>query len=283
MLQNKLKHKVVFCSSEDPGFSSKELNNASADSKGWLSSRFPEYPQEIGFELVSGNSFERNLHLTQVQILSHQSKIATKIEIFIGTGNDYQNATFKRLGFLSLDGNERSSYQARELKTVYVDQSGNYLKFRVQKNYVNDQNPFNQVGIMAVNFFGDESSSSSSAPAPFLSNNSYNNSRDNVSNSVLGIDVKLDSSTLAKLKILSDAKAKAIENEDYITAKAIKLAESEIKELTTTLAKLDGEKKEAVAAEDYDLATQLKEQGDVLRKSIAQKVNNCMLCICSVV
>ena len=135
MSQNKLKHRVIFCSSEDAGYSAKELNNSSADSKGWLSARFPEFPQEIGFELLGGNPQERNLQLTQVQILSHQSKIATKIEIFVGVGNDYQSASYKRLGFLSLDSNQRSSYQARELKTVYVDQLGNYLKFRIQKNF----------------------------------------------------------------------------------------------------------------------------------------------------
>ena len=89
MSQNKLKHRVIFCSSEDAGYSAKELNNSSADSKGWLSARFPEFPQEIGFELLGGNPQERNLQLTQVQILSHQSKIATKIEIFVGVGNDY--------------------------------------------------------------------------------------------------------------------------------------------------------------------------------------------------
>ena len=213
MSQNKLKHRVVFCSSEDAGFSAKELNNSSAGSKGWLSSRFPEYPQEIGFEIISSNpaSNDRNFHLTQVQILSHQSKIATKIEIFVGIGADYQTSSYKRLGFLSLDSNERSSYQARELKTVYVDQLGNFLKLRIQKNYLNDQNPFNQVGLMAVNFFGDELVGNSSA-------NTIGNSTSNTNN-VFGDNVKLDSSTLAKLKLLTDAKSKAIQTEDYHTGK----------------------------------------------------------------
>jgi centrosomal protein CEP104 len=269
MSQNKLKHRVVFYSSEDTGYLANELNNSSASSKGWLSSRFPEFPQEIGFELLSSNSHERNLHLTQVQILSHQSKIATKIEIFVGVGSDYQSSSYKRLGFLSLDSNERSSYQARELKTVYVDQIGNFLKLRIQKNYLNDQNPFNQVGLMAVTFFGDEVSgggqpSSSLSGITHPSNSSTNN--------VFGIEVKLDSSTLAKLKLLADAKTKAVQNEDFNTAKSIKSIESELKELANKLASLDLSKKEAVMAEDYDLASELKSQGDEYRKIISTKV-----------
>lgn len=264
MSQNKLKHRVVFCSSEDAGYSAKELNNSSADSKGWLSGRFPEFPQEIGFELFGINSQERNLQLTQVQILSHQSKIATKIEIFVGVGTDYQSASYKRLGFLSLDNNQRSSYQARELKTVYVDQLGNYLKFRIQKNYTNDQNPFNQVGLMAVNFFGEVSSGGNPLAGPGSSIPKSNN--------VFGIEVKLDSSTMAKLKLIADAKSKAIESEDYVTAKAIKSIELDMKDLTTKLAEIDLSKKNAVVSEDYDLARELKEQGDLLRSDISGKI-----------
>jgi hypothetical protein len=40
--------------------------------------------QELGIVLDSP------ARLTQVQILSHQSKIATKIELFVGRGNDYE-------------------------------------------------------------------------------------------------------------------------------------------------------------------------------------------------
>ena len=83
------------------------------------SAKFSEYPQEIGLALDGGEA-----RFTQVQILSHQSKIASKIEIYIGSGSSYQSAQFKRLGYLSLDNNERSQYQARELKTVYIDYSG---------------------------------------------------------------------------------------------------------------------------------------------------------------
>lgn len=84
--------------------------------------------------------------LAQVQILSHQSKIATQIELFVGHGHTYRSAQFRRLGYLSLNKNERSDYQARELKSVYVDATGQYLRILLHKCYINELNLFNQVG-----------------------------------------------------------------------------------------------------------------------------------------
>lgn len=85
------------------------------------------------------------LFISQVQILSHQSKIATQIELFVGHGDSYESAHFRRLGYLSLNSNERSKYQARELKSVYVNAPGQYLRMLVHKCYINEVNLFNQV------------------------------------------------------------------------------------------------------------------------------------------
>ena len=118
-------------------------------SKGWQSVRFCPFPQELVFELEPGPA-----KLNQIQILSHQSKISTKIEIFIGNGKSYSSATFKRLGYLSLDSNERSSHTARELKTVFVDFTGRYVKLLINENHINKLNIYNQVGIVAVSLLG---------------------------------------------------------------------------------------------------------------------------------
>lgn len=82
-----------------------------------------------------------------MQILSHQSKIATQIELFVGHGDSYESAQFRRLGYLSLNSNERSKYQARELKSVYVNAPGQYLRMLVHKCYINEVNLFNQVRV----------------------------------------------------------------------------------------------------------------------------------------
>jgi len=97
---------VVFGSSEDPDYGVVELNFHSPQTKGWQAARFCEYPQEIGIQFLEGLST-----IAQVQILSHQSKIATRVELFTGLGDDYFHCQWTRLGYLSLDNNERSQYK----------------------------------------------------------------------------------------------------------------------------------------------------------------------------
>lgn len=116
---------VAYASGEDMEYPATELNMHSPHTRGWQSPRFCEYPQELGLALA------QPARVTQVQLLSHQSKIATRIELFVGDGQSYDTATWKRLGYLSLADNSRSEYQARELKSVYIDSPGSFLKLLV--------------------------------------------------------------------------------------------------------------------------------------------------------
>lgn len=102
----KLGFAVCFASGEDPDYPATELNYHSPQTKGWQSPRFCEYPQEVGLQFLDGA-----VNISQVQLLSHQHKIATRIELFTGVGTDYLNCQFTRLGYLSLDSNERSQYK----------------------------------------------------------------------------------------------------------------------------------------------------------------------------
>ena len=95
---------------------------------------------------------------SQLQFLSHQSKISSKLELFTAKPNPnvrcHEEAKFTRLGYLSLDSNERSQFQARELKSVYVDVPVSYVKILLHKCYVNKFNLVNQVGLVALNCIG---------------------------------------------------------------------------------------------------------------------------------
>ena len=214
--------------------------------------------------------------------------------LYIGLGQDYNTAIYKRLGYLSLDSNERSNYQARELKTVFVDQRANYIKFRIQKNYINDENSFNQVSIMAVTFSGDDSADSLAVSLPSTSttshtshtqqqqqhasnrisnNNPHSNLQSNLQSNPLGIEIQLDINTLTRLRLLSEAKKRAVEREDYSLAKAIKMIEIEFKDIAITLSQIDNNKRNAVMNEEYDLAAELKEKGDELRQIMSEKVS----------
>jgi len=68
----------------------------------------------------------------------------------------FESAKYTRLGYVELSPNERTDFKARELKSVHVDAEGTFLKFVLHKNFVNRQNLYNQVGLIAINIIGDE-------------------------------------------------------------------------------------------------------------------------------
>ena len=107
-MERKLPFRVVAATSEDADYPASELNVHSPQTRGWQSARFCDFPQEIVVWFPDGA-----VDVSQVQLLSHQSKIATRVELFAGVGAAYDTASFKRLGYLSLDSNERSGYKVR--------------------------------------------------------------------------------------------------------------------------------------------------------------------------
>ena len=69
-------YKVIYCSGEDTQFPVTELLDPTVNSKGWQSQKYCTYPQEIILQ------FQGVINVSQLQILSHQSKIASKVELF---------------------------------------------------------------------------------------------------------------------------------------------------------------------------------------------------------
>jgi hypothetical protein len=116
-----------------------------------------EYPQELGFRL------DGEVELRQLQILAHQSKTPTRIEVYVSSMHDhpggevppYHEARFRRLGFLTFHDNELNKYRNRERKTVQVRESVCYLKLILRKCYLNQFNLYNQVSIIQVLAFGE--------------------------------------------------------------------------------------------------------------------------------
>eukprot|EP00918_Siedleckia_nematoides_P094152 GHVU01206723.1.p1 GENE.GHVU01206723.1~~GHVU01206723.1.p1 ORF type:complete len:476 (+),score=96.77 GHVU01206723.1:70-1497(+) len=149
--RSRLRYRIACCSSEDPEFPSSELLVHNAATRGWNNSRQGRYPEELGFELECASEVKL------VQLLSHQSKIASKIEIYVASEestDDYDSAAFRRLGYLVLDANARTKYQARELKSVHVDVTTKFLKLLIHQSHPNPVNQFNQVGLVAVSVWG---------------------------------------------------------------------------------------------------------------------------------
>lgn len=205
--------------------------------------------------------------IRKIQILSHQAKIANTIELHAGvspsiTDHDDTHASYTRLGYLSLDSNEGSGFKARELKSVYVNARGNFLKLTIKKCYANQINQFNQVGIIAINVVGTQSTGTPSVPQlmgpaghPVAASSSSNggNANMNMIHSLMS-QYNCDEKTAEKIFDLEKSKSRAIAAEDYDEAKRLKVRLDSLKQLGGQLALLEKQKIAAVAREDYDTA-----------------------------
>ena len=153
MAPEKLGFQIYRCSGEDPEHPARELLLSAAQPRGWHSQKMCKYPQELVLRL------DRPSRVTQIQILSHEHKIPSKVEIFTGMPQEGlapepENCSMKKLGHLSFDSNERSNHQARELKSVHINTKALLLRFVLQECHMNRLNSYSQVGIVAINIKG---------------------------------------------------------------------------------------------------------------------------------
>ena len=168
---------------------------------------------------------------------------------------------WKRLGYLSLDNNEKSGFQARELKSVFIDAKALFLKISMNKCHVNKYNMFNQVGIIAVNALGEElgdlSAPSRKGLPPRLEN-----------------EIEFDPVTSDRLKQMIAAKERAVENEDFDEAKKLREAIERLKSVGQQLLHLEERKRIAIVNEDYDSAKVIKMEIDRLRSAVVPPTEN---------
>lgn len=112
------------------------------------------YPQSLTLTLETPAS------LQQIQLLSHEYKIAAKVEIQIATSSqinqtDPTATAFTRLGYLSFDNNERTQHSARELKSVSLTvPEAKLVRFIFHRCFKNRLNVYNQVAIIMINIVG---------------------------------------------------------------------------------------------------------------------------------
>ena len=244
----KIPFRIVHVSSEDEEHSVRELLNRTPFSRGWLSSRFCNYPQELLIE------FQKPIKMREIQFLSHQYSIASKIEIFILPP---QSEKFKKIGYLTLDSNERSNFQARELKTVYTDYFCTRVKFNLLRCHQNSHNIYSQVGLIGLSSLGE-------FPSIMNEKNNYEGSEK------LEDEMMYDPATLKRLKNLYIAKKKAVDLEDFDEAKRIKVAIDSLKSVSRSLIQLEERKKIAIKNDDFDAAKLIKYEIDRLRNMVAR-------------
>ncbi|KAF8056211.1 CEP104 [Scenedesmus sp. PABB004] len=260
---------------QDADYPVRELLYHSPQTRGWQSPRFCKFPQEFVLRL------ERPCKIQQIQILAHEYKIPTKIEVFVGfppagaadgePDGAPDAAGLRRLGYLSFDCNERSGHQARELKSVHVSVEAQLVRLLIHRCHVNKLNIYNQVGIVALNLIGEPLAPAPPGPAPYLdvggpvSHELAYVNRAAAQVADLSLDLHVDSQTAARIKELVRLKDAAVAAEDYDEAKRIKGSIERLKAVGGKVAQLEARKRSAVEREDYDLAKALKADIDKLR------------------
>ncbi|PFH32132.1 hypothetical protein BESB_020730 [Besnoitia besnoiti] len=181
----RLQFSVVHCSSFQPPYTPENLTPQASktNGKGWQSAPHCAYPQEIGLAL------EGPSQIKFFQLLSHETKIARKIELWVANApspsslrqaspspplvaasppsssppavsalaEGYHRAHFTRLGYLRLSSNVASRHRARELKSVNLPQFFDCLYVKlvlVAPHALPEVNSACQVSLIALNCLG---------------------------------------------------------------------------------------------------------------------------------
>ncbi|XP_044308269.1 centrosomal protein of 104 kDa isoform X2 [Varanus komodoensis] len=247
-----------------------------------------QYPQEIVLQMVE------RCRIRKLQLLAHQYMISSKIEFYISENlpeyfAPYKSERFRRLGYVSLSDNEKTGYKARELKSVYVDAVGQYLKLTFHKNYVNRYNLYSQVALVAINIIGEPADLSNESTHSsreklidhYLRNNPDDSALDGTTSGKpdsisplddLAFDMYQDPEVAQIIRKLDERKHEAVRQEHYDHAKKLKQAIADLQKVGERLGRYEVEKRCAVEREDYDLAKQKKQQMEEYRLKVYQQL-----------
>ncbi|KAJ7306573.1 hypothetical protein JRQ81_009937 [Phrynocephalus forsythii] len=287
-MPHKIGFTVVSSSGHEDGYSAKELMVHAPTVNGWRSPRLCQYPQEIVLQMVE------RCRIRKLQLLAHQYLISSKIEFYISDNlpeyfTPYKSERFRRLGYISLSDNEKTGYKARELKSVYVDAVGQYLKLTFHKNYVNRYNLYSQVALVAINIIGEPADLGSDSshtsreklidhylgnhPDDSVLDGTYTGKLDSISPlDDLAFDMYQDPEVAQIIRKLDEKKHEAVRHEHYDHAKKLKQAIADLQKVGERLGRYEVEKRCAVEREDYDLAKQKKQQMEEYRLQVYQQL-----------
>ncbi|XP_077007632.1 centrosomal protein of 104 kDa isoform X1 [Tamandua tetradactyla] len=287
-MPHKIGFVVVSSSGHEDGFSARELMIHAPTVSGWRSPRFCQFPQEIVLQMVE------RCRIRKLQLLAHQYMISSKIEFYISESLPdyfvpYQAERFRRLGYVSLCDNEKTGCKARELKSVYVDAVGQFLKLIFHQNHVNKYNIYNQVALVAVNIIGDPADFSDESNIScretlidhYLGHHTEDPALDGTHTGKpdyisplddLAFDMYQDPEVAQIIRKLDERKREAVHKERYDYAKKLKQAIADLQKVGERLGRYEVEKRCAVEKEDYDLAKEKKQQMEQYRSKVYRQL-----------
>ncbi|RNF26473.1 uncharacterized protein Tco025E_01220 [Trypanosoma conorhini] len=274
---------LCHCSSEDADRPARALRLHTRSAIGWQSDKGCVYPQELGF------AFEGEVELNFIRVLSHESKIASRIEVFVaeptekeiqtGIVKSYRLSDFRRLGYVCFASNADNVFGARELKTINIRQRCVYVKLLISRPYHSEYNLFHQVGIVALTSHGTILRTYQAPPTqgiclvgetvevpldemlpPRLEDSGTPQAADDNGR-------QIDRATTRRIGEIVLLKEKAVAAEDYDLASALKTCLLNLEGVGKEIYALERQKADAVEKEDYVTAKMLKRQIDSLREA----------------
>ncbi|KAJ3148995.1 hypothetical protein HDU89_003996 [Geranomyces variabilis] len=317
-----LPYNIAACSSSneegDPAqlvLSHPTTNNSSLLSTGWVSERFCSYPQTLVLRLAPGVC-----RIRKIEVLNHHYMISTKLDFSVGKKRrpewefpsassaldaeaESEDVKFDALGYVSLNDGAQVEYKARELKSIHIDAEGEYLKIVIQKCHVNNLNLYNQVGIVAINIFGEPCDSSFNSALTeqrkillgidpmreSVSSVPHDNTNAALWGLINGTDTDRripaaqslssgpcpDQAVANLCAAVQKAKDQAVQDERFGDAKVLKALFDKCKEAGDEVTQLHGAKTRAVAIEDYDTAAKMKADITEIKEALYAEVKRC--------
>lgn len=287
-MPHKIGFVVVSSSGHEDGFSARELMIHAPTVSGWRSPRFCQFPQEIVLQMVE------RCRIRKLQLLAHQYLISSKVEFYISDSlpeyfMPYQAERFRRLGYVSLCDNEKTGCKARELKSVYVDAVGQFLKLVLHQNHANKYNVYNQVALVAINIIGDPADFSDESNIAsrkklidhYIGHNSEDPALEGTCTGKsdyisplddLAFDMYQDPEVAQIIRRLDERKREAVQEEHYDYAKKLKQAIADLQKVGERLGRYEVEKRRAAEEEDYDLAKEKQQQMAQFRSRVYEQL-----------
>ena len=258
----KLNYKIIESTSEDEQHPLRELKKG-LKGLGWQSSRFSHYPQYIYVQ------FSQPVLIKKIELVLHETNIPSMIKFYsyIPKHKDdfilnYKQVNYDYIGFIKTDTNERTNFELRESRKIYINSKAIFFKLELDKNYFNNYNLFNQIGLLKLEFFGDY--------LPYLGGNNNNNTfiLKHATKRSFTNDFDLEAICGQQLTELKKQMNYNIEIENYLLCKEIKKKIEKLRLYGKRIFELESEKNIAINNEDFSKAIEIKNLLDKMKMNL---------------
>lgn len=203
---------------------------------------------------------------------------AERIDLFINYSSKStttpSSQTFEYIGFISLSDNTSSDFQSRELQSISIPEKlATHLKLRMGNPHPNKLNPSNQLALLAVNVLGEEFNPND---LNYLRIKKSSDESLDIGLSSITDDLSycmyVDESIVDTVKRLEQLKQRAVEDERFEYARKLKLCMNCLRGAGERLGRYSLSKRLAVLKEDFTTANLRKEQMEIYKKIVFERL-----------